>query len=427
MNTLLILGLLLTLLLTGMPVSIALGLTVLTGLGTMTTVPIEEVVSKLFIGSGKFEVMALPLFILAGNFIVYGGVARRMIALAASLIGHSPGGLGLTAVLAGLLFGAVSGASPATAVASGSILGPAMDQQGLPQRFGCGTIAAAVGPGMLIPPSLLIVLYGVTTNSSVGALLVAALIPGLLLASLLGATTWWIARRHRYPGLPRADWQTRWRTFRQSLWGLLLSVLAAVGLYTGLFTLTEAGAVSAVYAFLVAVLIHRELPLRRVPGVLLESANRSAMLLYLLANGLLFADLLTCENIQLHLAQWLVETGLGQVGFLLAVNLLLLLAGSVMAPTSVILIVAPVLFPMAVVLGIDPIHFGVMIIASLGIGMLGPMVRFDHGVANGISGRGMTGMMIDRLPWLFTMLLFLMMVTYWPTLSLWLPRTQGVL
>ncbi len=204
-------------------------------------------------------------------------------------------------------------------------------------------------------------------------------------------------------------------------------MLVAVGLYTGLFTLTEAGAVSAVYAFLVAVFIHQELPLQRVPRVLLESANRSAMLLYLLAIGFLFADLLTCENIQLQLAQWMVETGLGQVGFLLTVNLLLLLAGTVLAPTAVILIVAPVLFPMAVVLGVDPIHFGVMIIASLGIGMLGPMVRLDHCVASGISPVGMTGTTIDRLPWLFTLLLFLMMVTCWPTLSLWLPRTQGML
>lgn len=427
MNTLLIFGLLLTLMLTGMPVSIALGLTVLTGLCTMTTVPIEEVVIKLFTGTGKFEVLAIPLFILAGNFIFHGGVARRMIAFAASLVGHYPGGLGLTAVLACPLFGAVSGASPATVVAIGSILGPAMDQQGLPRCFGSGTIAAAVGPGMLIPPSLLMVLYGVTTNSSVGALLVAALIPGLLLASMLGATTWWISRRHQYPGLSRADWGTRWRTFRQSVWGLLLIVLVAVGLYTGLFTLTEAGAVSAVYAFLVAVLIHKELPLQRVPRVLLESANRSAMLLYLLAIGFLFADLLTCENIQLQLAQWMVVTGLGQVGFLLAVNLLLFLAGTVLAPTAVILIVAPVLFPMAVVLGVDPIHFGVMIIASLGIGMLGPMVRLDHCVASGISPVGMTGTTIDRLPWLFTLLLFVMMVTCWPTLSLWLPRTQGML
>ena len=229
MNAAIIFGLLLALMLTGMPVSIALGLTVLTFLFTMTQVPIESVALKLFTGIEKFEIMAIPFFLLAGNFLTHGGVARRMIAFATSMVGHHHGGLGLAAVLACALFAAVSGSSPATVVAIGSILIPAMVKQGFPPRFGVGTVASAGGLGILIPPSIVMVMYAVSTNSSVGALFIAGIIPGIVLAFMLGLTTWWIARRRGYPRMRRSDWATRFRAFRKSVWGLLLIVLVMGG------------------------------------------------------------------------------------------------------------------------------------------------------------------------------------------------------
>lgn len=427
MNGLIIFGLLLGLMLTGMPVSIALGLTVLTFLFTMTQVPIESVALKLFTGIEKFEIMAIPFFILAGNFLTHGGVARRMIAFATSMVGHYHGGLGLAAVLACALFAAVSGSSPATVVAIGSILIPAMVKQGFPVRFGVGTVASAGGLGILIPPSIVMVMYAVSTNSSVGALFIAGIIPGAVLAFMLGLTTWWIARRNGYPRMKRSDWATRFRAFRKSVWGLLLIVLVMGGIYSGIFTPTEAAAMSAVYAFVVAVFVYRDMPLRRVPRVLLDSANMSAMLLYIITNAVLFSFLLTYENIPQALAQWLVDTGLGPVGFLAVVNILLLLAGNIMEPSSIILITAPILFPVAVALGIDPIHFGVMITVNMEIGMITPPVGLNLYVASGVARMGMTETTVACFPWLLTMLGFLMLLTYWPALSLWLPRTLGML
>src|SRR5437899_3423988 len=220
-NAWIIFALLIGLMLTGMPISISLGLTVLTYLFFMTSVPIQSVALKLFTGIEKFEIMAIPFFILAGNFLTHGGVARRMIHFATSMVGHWHGGLGLAGVLACALFAAVSGSSPATVVAIGSIILPAMVNQGFPKRFGAGVITTSGALGILIPPSIVMVMYAVATNTSVGQLFIAGIVPGLVLATFLGATTWWIARKNGFPRQPKASWKERWGTFRKPIWGLL--------------------------------------------------------------------------------------------------------------------------------------------------------------------------------------------------------------
>src|SRR4051794_23764252 len=222
MSALIIFGLLLTLMLTGMPISISLGLTVLAFLFTMTDVPIESVALKLFTGIEKFEIMAVPFFILAGNFLTHGGVARRMIRFATSMVGHWHGGLGLAGVLACALFAAVSGSSPATVVAVGSIILPAMAEQGFPKRFGAGVVTTSGALGILIPPSIVMVMYSVSTNTSVGRLFIAGIVPGIVLATMLGLTTWWRARKNDYPRQAKATWGERFAAFRKSFWGLLL-------------------------------------------------------------------------------------------------------------------------------------------------------------------------------------------------------------
>src|SRR6187551_254838 len=225
MNSALIFGLLIALMLTGMPISIALGLTVLSFLFVMTSVPIEAVALKLFTGIENFEIMAIPFFILAGNFLTHGGVAKRMIAFATSMVGHWYGGLGLAGVLACALFAAVSGSSPATVVAIGSVILPAMVAQGFPKRFGAGVIATSGALGILIPPSIVMVMYAVATNTSVGQLFIAGIVPGLFLATMLGVTIWWRARKNNYPRQPAASWSERLRAFRDSAWGLLLIIV----------------------------------------------------------------------------------------------------------------------------------------------------------------------------------------------------------
>jgi C4-dicarboxylate transporter DctM subunit len=422
MNAAIIFALLILLMLTGMPVSIALGLTVLTFLFTMTHVPIESVAMKLFTGIDNFEIMAIPLFILAGNFLTHGGVARRMINFATSMVGHFHGGLALAGVFACALFAAVSGSSPATVVAIGSIILPAMIKQGYPKRFGAGVITTSGALGILIPPSIVMVMYSVTTNTSVGQLFMAGVVPGLLLAFLLGLTTWALAKKHDYPRMPRATWGERLTAFRRSAWGLFLIVIVMGGIYTGVFTPTEAAGIAAVYAFVIAVYVYKDLKLKQVGKVLLDSAAMSAMLLYIITNAVLFSFLMTSENVPQAMATWLTSQGLGPIGFLIVVNLLLLLAGNVMEPSSIVLIMAPILFPVATKLGIDPVHFGIIIVVNMEVGMCHPPVGLNLYVASGITKMGISELTVAVMPWLLTMIGFLLLITYVPAISLWLPR-----
>ncbi len=427
MNAAIIFGILLLLMLTGMPISISLGLTVLSFLFTMTEVPLESVALKLFTGIEKFEIMAIPFFILAGNFLTHGGVAKRMINFATSMVGHWYGGLGLAGVMACALFAAVSGSSPATVVAIGSILLPAMVRAGFPNKFGAGIITTAGALGILIPPSIVMVMYSVATNTSVGALFMAGVVPGLALAATLGGVTWYRARKFDYPRQPKASTAERIKAFRESVWGLLLIVVVMGGIYTGMFTPTEAAAMSAMYAFFVAVFVYRDMPLRDVPKVLLNSANMSAMLLYIITNAVLFSSIMTNENIPQALAEWMLGNGLGVIAFLLAVNVLLLLAGNFMEPSSIVLIFAPILFPVAMKLGIDPVHFGIIMVVNMEVGMCHPPVGLNLYVASGITKMGITELTVAVWPWLLSMLVFLGLVTYWPGLSLWFPRMLGML
>ena len=427
MNAAIIITLLLALMLTGMPISISLGLTVLSFLFLFTQVPIESVAMKLFTGIEKFEIMAIPFFILAGNFLTHGGVARRMIRFATSMVGHLYGGLGLAGVLACALFAAISGSSPATVVAIGSILLPAMVKAGFPNKFGAGIITTSGALGILVPPSIVMVMYSVATNTSVGALFMAGVVPGIALAGVLGLVTWHRARKFDYPRMPKAGFAERLKTFRESVWGLLLIVIVMGGIYTGMFTPTEAAAMSAVYSFVIAVFVYKDMALKDVPRVLLNSANMSAMLLYIITNAMLFSFIMTNENIPQALAAWMLGHGLGVITFLLACNLILLLAGNFMEPSSIVLIFAPILFPVAVKLGINPVHFGIMMVVNMEVGMCHPPVGLNLYVASGVTKMGITELTVAVWPWLLSMLGFLLLVTYWPGLSLWLPRLLGML
>jgi C4-dicarboxylate transporter DctM subunit len=441
MSSLIIFSLLIALMLTGMPISIALGLTVLSFVFFLTHVPTESVALKLFTGIDNFEIMAIPFFILAGNFLTHGGVARRMINFATSMVGHWYGGLGLAGVMACALFAAVSGSSPATVIAIGSIMMPAMVNHGFPKRFGAGVITTSGALGILIPPSIVMVIYCVATggsialdpaghrvsSASVGQMFIAGVIPGIMLASLLGFTTFYRAWKNDLPRLPRASWNQRFTAFRQCVWGLLLIVIVLGGIYTGMFTPTEAAAVSAVYAFVIAVFVYRDMSLRDVPRVLLGSANMSAMILYIITNAVLFSFLMANENIPQQIANWITSAGIDWIVFLLVVNVLLLVAGNFMEASSIVLIMAPILFPVAVKLGIHPVHLGILMVVNMEVGMCHPPVGLNLYVASGIAKMGITELTVAVWPWLLTMLIFLAVVTYIPQISLWLPHVLGML
>lgn len=440
MNTLIIFTLLVLLMLTGMPISISLGLTVLTYLFTMTNVPIESVALKLFTGIEKFEIMAVPFFILAGNFLTHGGVARRIIHFATTMIGHWYGGLGLAGVMACAMFAAISGSSVATVVAVGSIILPAMTKQGYPKEFGAGVITTSGALGILFPPSINLVMFSIATagmtatgpngeavgTASVGQLFMAGVVPGLCLSVLLGITTWRRAKKHDYPRLPKASWAERFKAFRESFWGLMLIVVVIGGIYSGKFTPTEAAAVAAVYAFVIAVFVYKDMSLKDVPKVPLRAAAMSSMLLYIITNAVLFSFLMASEQIPQTMAAWMSAQGFGLVVFLLLVNLILLGAGNFMDPAAIVLIMAPILFPVAVKLGVDPIHLGILMAVNMEVGLCHPPVGLNLYVASGITKMGITELTVAVWPWLLTMLGFLLVVTYWPGLSLALPRLLGM-
>ena len=426
MSAALIFGILLALMLTGMPISISLGLTVLTFMFTMTQVPIESVGLKLFTGLDNFSIMAIPFFILAGTFLTRGGVARRMVAFTSSLVGHWPGGLGLAGVAASALFAAVSGSSVATVVAIGSIILPSMIEQGYPKRFGAGVITTSGALGILLPPSVILVLFGVSTNTSIGALFMAGVVPGILLAILMIGVTLVIAWRRGYPRMERSSWRERWRTFRESVWGLALIAIVLGGIYGGIFTPTEAAAVAAVYAFVIAVFVYRDLRLSDVPKVLLSAANTSSMLLYIITNAVLFSFLMTNEHIPQNMAAWIVAQHFNVWTFLLVVNVVLLAAGNVMEPTSILLIMAPILFPIATKLGVDPIHFGILMAVNMEVRLCHPPVGLNLYVASGIARMGISELTVAVMPWLIVMILFLLLITYVPAISVWLPHALGM-
>jgi C4-dicarboxylate transporter DctM subunit len=437
----LLFALLLALMASGIPISIALGLSVLTYLFILSSVDPKMVGLKLFTSIDRFEIMAIPFFILAGNFLTSGGVARRMIAFATSMIGHWYGGLGLAGVVACALFAAISGSSVATVVGIGTIILPALVEHGYPKRFGAGVIATSGALGILFPPSINLVIFAVATSgmqpkgpdghivdsASVGQLFIAGLVPGLILAFLLGVTTWYRAWRNDYPRMDKSAWRDRFRAFREAFWGLFLILLVLGGIYTGLFTPTEAAAVAAVYAFFIAVFVYKELKFTDVPKVLLRAASLSAMILYIITNAAVFSWLLTSEQIPQSMAEWMTAQGFGQVAFLLITNIVLLAAGNFMDPAAIVLIMAPILFPMAAALGVHPVHLGILMMVNMEVGLCHPPVGLNLYVAAGITRMGIAELTVAVLPWLATMLVFLVMVTYIPEISLWLPRTLGML
>src|SRR6202166_2439413 len=441
MRAALLFAMLLALMASGMPISIALGLSVLTYLFILSSVDPKMVGLKLFTSIDRFEIMAIPFFILSGNFLTSGGVARRMIDFATSMIGHWYGGLGLAGVVSCALFAAISGSSVATVVGIGIIILPALVQHGYPKRFGAGVIATSGALGILFPPSINLVIFAVATSgmqpmgpdghivdsASVGQLFIAGLVPGLILAFLLGVTTWYRAWRNDYPRMNKSDWRGRFRAFREAFWGLFLIVLVLGGIYTGLFTPTEAAAVAAVYAFFIAVFVYKELGLRDVPAVLLKAASMSAMILYIITNAAVFSWLLTSEQIPQSMAGWMSAQGFGTVGFLLVTNIVLLAAGNFMDPAAIVLIMAPILFPMGAALGVNAVHLGILMAVNMEVGLCHPPVGLNLYVASGITGMGIGELTVAVLPWLATMLIFLVMVTYIPALSLWLPHLLGML
>ncbi|HEX7387202.1 MAG TPA: TRAP transporter large permease [Castellaniella sp.] len=409
----------------GMPVAVALGLSSLLTILAFGTDSLASLSLKLYETSEHFTLMAIPFFILAGAFMTTGGVAKRMIRFAIASVGHLHGGLAIASVMACVLFAAVSGSSPATVVAVGSIVIAGMVRAGYSQGFAAGVICNAGTLGILIPPSIVMVVYGAVTETSVGALFMAGVVPGLLLGLLLMVVIYVVARMRNMPRQPRASLLEVGTAARDSIWGLLLIVIILGGIYGGIFTPTEAAAVAAVYAFFIAVFVYRDIGMKQVPEVLVDAAKVTIMLMFIVANALLFAHVLTTERIPQAIAEQIIAWDMSTWQFLIVVNILLLVAGAFMEPTGIILILAPILFPIATRLGIDPVHLGIIMVVNLEIGMVTPPVGLNLFVTAGVTKMRIDQVIRAALPWLSVLLVYLLFITYVPIVSLWLPGLFG--
>lgn len=425
MTTLALFILLFVFMFMGMPVAVALGLSSLLTIMTFGHDSLASLSLKLYETSEHFTLMAIPFFILAGAFMTTGGVARRMIRFAIATVGHLHGGLAIASVMACVLFAAVSGSSPATVVAVGSIVIAGMVRAGYTQSFAAGVICNAGTLGILIPPSIVMVVYGAVTETSVGALFMAGVVPGLLLGLVLMVAIYIVARVRNMPRQPRASLGEVLTAGRDSIWGLLLIVIILGGIYGGVFTPTEAAAVAAVYAFVIAVFVYRDIGMRQVPEVLVEAAKVTIMLMFIIANALLFAHVLTTERIPQAIAEQIIAWNMSDWQFLIVVNILLLVAGAFMEPTGIILILAPILFPIAMQMGIDPVHLGIIMVVNLEIGMVTPPVGLNLFVTAGITRMSIGQVIRAALPWLMILLAYLVFITYVPAVSLWLPSLLG--
>ncbi|ACO76623.1 TRAP dicarboxylate transporter, large integral membrane subunit; DctM [Azotobacter vinelandii CA] len=410
----------------GVPIAIALGLSGSLTIMLFSPDSVRSLAIKLFETSEHYTLLAIPFFLLAGAFMTTGGVARRLIDFANACVGHIRGGLAIGAVLACMLFAALSGSSPATVAAVGSIAIAGMVRSGYPQAFGAGIVCNAGTLGILIPPSVVMVVYAAATESSVGKLFMAGVLPGILLGVVLMVAIYIVAAKKHLPALPRATPSEWLSAARKAIWGLLLMAIILGGIYSGMFTPTEAAAVAAVYAAFVALFVYKDMRLREVPRVLLESGKLSIMLMFIIANAMLFAHVLTTEQIPQTITAWVIGMGLSPWMFLLVVNLVLLVAGAFMEPSAIILILAPILFPIAMRLGIDPIHLGIVMVVNMEIGLITPPVGLNLFVASAVTGMSVGQVIHAALPWLLILLGFLLVITYVPAISLALPNWLGM-
>ena len=414
--------LLFTLMLIGVPVAVSLGATTLITSFLFTDMDLMGISSKIFDGLNKYTLMAIPMFILAGSLLSRGSSATRIINFAKSLVGHLPGGLPIAAILASIIFAAVSGSSPATVAAIGSVMYGAIKQAGYNEQFAIGTIATSGTLGILIPPSIVFIVFGVTADQSIGKLFMAGIIPGLMIGVMMMITTYFLAKRSGFKAAKAASFKERYTAFKDAFWALLIIVVVIGGIYGGIFTPTEAGAFSVMYAFFVSFFIYKDTKYKDLYRIILDSAQTSSMIFFIIANAMLFAHFLTDEQIPQQITEMILAAELGPLTFLLIVNILLLLMGQFMEPSSVVMITVPLLLPIGIALGIDPIHLGVIMVVNMEIGMITPPVGLNLFVASGITGLSLKEVIVASLPMTAVLLIGLILVTYIPAISLWLPH-----
>jgi len=422
MSVTVLFGIFFFLVILGSPIAVCLGVATFTTMMLFTDISPIEVSSLMFEKVEHYSLMAIPMFILAGNLLSKGSAATRIIEFAKSIVGHLPGGLPISAIFASIIFAAVSGSSPATVVAIGSIMFGAIMQAGYPKKYAVGTIATAGSLGILIPPSIVLIVFGVTADVSIGRLFMAGVVPGIMLGIMMMVVTYIGAVRLGFKRTEPAPFKVRLKAMKDASWGLMTIVIVIGGIYGGIFTPTEAAAVAAIWAFVISVFVYKDINFKDMFSVSLESAKTTAMIMFIIANAMLFAHFLTIENIPQGITNALIEANVDKYMFLIMVNVLLIIAGSFMEPSAIIMIMVPLLLPVAIALGIDPIHFGIVVTINMELGMVSPPVGLNLFVTSGLTGMSIKDVIVAAFPWTMTIFVGLMLVTYIPEIALWLPN-----
>lgn len=440
----------------GMPVAVALGIASATTILFFSSDSLASIAQQFYSAASEHEtLLAIPFFILSSAFLTTGGVAERIINFANNCIGHIRGGLAMASVLACMIFAAVSGSSPATVAAIGSIVIAGMVKVGYPERLAVGVIATSGTLGILIPPSIVMIVYAAATEQSTSALFAAGLIPGLMMGVIIMIAIYIVALIKKLPSRAFPGVKPLISSFFKALGGLMLVIIVLGAIYGGIASPTEAAAVSAVYAFLVSVLLYRDIgPLKNVAlrkdgetlivalirgikdsvvgliksifdkdvhDTILDGAKTSIMLLFIIANAMLFAYVLTSQQIPQNMAEAIMAANVSPWVCLIIINIILLIAGAFMEPSAIMLIMAPIFLPIALKLGIDPVHLGIIMVVNMEIGMLTPPVGLNLFVSSSITGRDLGWVIRSVTPWFLLMIAFLLLITYVPQISMWFP------
>jgi C4-dicarboxylate transporter DctM subunit len=418
----LIFFLLLGMLFSSMPVFLSLLLTGTLGLVLIAGIDSRIIIEVMYRSIDKFALVVVLFFILCGNIMTTGSIVQKLVKTANIMVGWLPGGLAMAGILACALFGAISGSTVATVVAIGGFMIPALLKEGYNERFSIGVMTTAPILGIVIPPSISMILYAMVSNDSVEALFLTGFIPGIMIVVAMCIYAYFYCRGQEMPVRPRPTFREVVATLRESIWALLLPVLIFGGIYSGIFTANEAAVVSCIYAFFIEIVIHRDMKLGDVKKVVVSSAVTSATLLVIVAGASIFGEYLTFEQLPNRIANAVVASINNKYVFLLAVNILLLIVGMFMDIISATLILTPIFLPLLAKFGIDTMHFGLLMTINLGIGYCTPPLGVSLYISGTVAKRNLLYVSRAVIPFLLIQILLLLVFTYWPDLVLLLPR-----
>ncbi|KHE68277.1 TRAP transporter large permease [Halobacillus sp. BBL2006] len=421
MTTIVLFGSFALLLLLSVPIGIALGLSTLVTIFYTGAIPVQFLMKELVTSVDSFPLMAVPFFILAGEIMGKGGISERLFNFANALVGNKTGGFAMATIVTCMFFAAISGSGPATVAAIGGIMIPAMVKQGYDKKFATATVAAAGSIGVIIPPSIPMVIYGVVGGASIGDMFIAGIIPGLIVGLALMVWAYIYSKKNNYSGSnEKLSIKNVGKTFWEAKWALVIPVIILGGIYGGIFTPTEAAVIAVVYGIFAGLVLYRELRIRDLPKVLADSALTTATVLIIVGSATAFGRLLTIEQIPTQVANFLLSISENEIVIILLITVLLLLVGCFMDTLAAIIILTPILLPIATNIGYDPIHFGIIMVVNLAIGFITPPLGVNLFVGSGISGLSIEQLSKAIIPYFLAMLFSLLMITFIPELSLWL-------